>query len=175
MKYALDEAHVVTDGEDHFIAPSAVLIGRVRLAKNTSIWWNAVLRGDNEWITVGENSNVQDGCVLHTDPGFPLTIGRNVSIGHMAVVHGCQIGDGSLVGIGAIILNGATVGAHCLIGAGALIPEGKAIPDNSVVLGAPGRVVRQTTARDRAYMADPMNRYVRRIGEYKRGLKADES
>ena len=175
MKYALDEAHVVTDGEDHFIAPSAVLIGRVRLAKNTSIWWNAVLRGDNEWITVGENSNVQDGCVLHTDPGFPLTIGRNVSVGHMAVVHGCQIGDDSLIGIGAIVLNGATVGANCLVGAGTLIPEGKAIPDNSVVLGTPGRVVRQTTIRDRTYMAEPMKRYVRRIGEYKSGLKADES
>ena len=175
MKYALDEAHVVTDGEDHFIAPSAVLIGRVRLEKNASVWWNAVLRGDNEWITVGENSNVQDGCVLHTDPGFPLTIGRSVSVGHMAVLHGCQIGDGSLIGIGSIILNGATVGANCLIGAGALVPEGKTIPDNSLVLGRPGRVVRQTTARDRAYMADPNKRYVRRIDEYKRGLKADES
>ncbi len=175
MKYALGDARVTTDGEDYYIAPSAILIGQVRLAKNASIWWNAVLRGDNEWITVGENSNVQDGCVLHTDPGFPLTIGRNVSVGHMVALHGCRIGDGSLVGIGSIVLNGATVGSHCLIGAGTLIPEGKAIPDNSLVLGTPGRVVRQTTAEDRAYMADPTERYVRRIGEYKRGLKVDET
>ena len=175
MKYALDEAHVVTDGEDHYIAPSAMLIGRVRLEKNASVWWNAVLRGDNEWITVGENSNVQDGCVLHTDPGFPLVIGRNVSVGHKVALHGCKIGDDSLIGIGSIVLNGATVGANCLVGAGTLIPEGKAIPDNSVVLGTPGRVVRQMTDEDRAYVADPTERYVRRIGEYKRGLKSDES
>ena len=175
MKYALGEAHVVTDGEDHYIAPSAVLIGRVRLEKNASVWWNAVLRGDNELITVGQNSNVQDGCVLHTDPGFPLVIGRNVSIGHMVALHGCRIGDDTLIGIGSIILNGATVGANCLIGAGTLIPEGKTIPDDSVVIGAPGRVVRQVTAEDLDYMADPTKGYVRRIGEYKRGLKADES
>ena len=175
MKYALGEAHVVTDGEDYYIAPSAVLIGRVRLEKNASVWWNAVLRGDNEWITVGENSNVQDGCVLHTDPGFPLVIGRNVSVGHMVALHGCRIGDSTLIGIGSIILNGATVGAGCLIGAGTLIPEGKTIPDDSVVLGLPGRVVRQMTKEDRAYAAVPTKHYVGRIGEYKRGLKADES
>ena len=175
MKYALDEAHVVTDGDDYYIAPSAVLIGKVRLEKNASVWWNAVLRGDNEWITVGENSNVQDGCVLHTDPGFPLTIGRNVSIGHMVALHGCRIGDNTLIGIGTIVLNGATVGSDCLIGAGTLIPESKTVPDNSVVLGIPGRVVRQTTNEDRAYIADPTKRYVRRIAEYKRGLKADEN
>ena len=175
MKYTLNEAHVITDGENTFIAPNAALIGRVRLEKNASVWWNAVLRGDNEWITVGKNSNVQDGCVLHTDAGFPLTIGHNVSVGHMAVLHGCRIGDNSLIGIGSIVLNGATVGSHCLIGAGTLIPEGKTIPDNSVVFGTPGRVVRQTTAKDRAYMADPAKHYVQRISEYNRGLKVDES
>ena len=127
---------------DTWVAPSADLMGRVRLLSGASVWFGAVLRGDNEWITVGEGSNVQDGCVLHTDLGAPLTIGRNCTIGHRAILHGCTIGEQSLIGMGAIVLNHAVVGSRCLIGAGALVPEGKVIPDGSLVLGMPGKVIR---------------------------------
>ena len=174
MKYALGEHRVVTDGDDFYIAPTAVLIGKVSLGRNASIWWNAVLRGDNEPITVGENSNVQDGCVLHTDPGFPLQIGRNVSVGHLVVLHGCIIGDDTLIGIGSIVLNGARIGRDCLIGAGSLITEGKAIPDGSVVMGSPGRVVRQVTGKDREIMTGPARRYVERMARYRRELRPEE-
>jgi carbonic anhydrase/acetyltransferase-like protein (isoleucine patch superfamily) len=126
----------------HWIAPNAVVLGRVRLLANASVWFGAVLRGDTEWIEVGENSNVQDNSVLHTDPGCPLTIGRNVTIGHQVMLHGCTIGDGSLIGIGAVILNRTKIGKNCLIGANTLIGEGKDIPDNSMVIGSPGRVIR---------------------------------
>jgi carbonic anhydrase/acetyltransferase-like protein (isoleucine patch superfamily) len=128
---------------EYWIAPTASVMGNVILKKNASIWWGAVVRGDNDPIVIGENSNVQDGSVLHTDHGAPLTIGANVTIGHMVMLHGCTIGDGSLIGIGAIVLNGAKIGRNCLIGAGALITEGKEIPDNSMVMGAPGKVVRE--------------------------------
>ena len=143
MEYALGEARMTTVGDAFWIAPTAVVIGKVRLENNASVWWGAVLRGDNEPITVGEGSNIQDGCVLHTDPGYPLTIGKDVTVGHLAMLHGCVIGDNSLIGIGAVILNGARIGANCLIGAKALIPEGKEIPDNSLVMGAPGQVKRE--------------------------------
>ena len=128
---------------EYWIAPSAQVMGNVILRRNSSVWWGAIVRGDNDPITIGENSNVQDGSVLHTDTGSPLTIGANVTIGHLVMLHGCTIGDGSLVGIGSIILNGARIGKNCLIGAGALITEGKEIPDNSMVMGAPGKVVRE--------------------------------
>ncbi len=143
MRYTLSQARIETAGDAHWIAPTAVVIGKVKLERNASVWWNAVLRGDNELITIGAGSNVQDGCVMHTDPGYPLVIGKDVTVGHLAMLHGCTIGDNSLVGIGAVILNGAKIGRNCLIGAKALIAEGKEIPDNSMVLGAPGRVVRQ--------------------------------
>jgi carbonic anhydrase/acetyltransferase-like protein (isoleucine patch superfamily) len=129
----------------YFVADSARVIGNVLLEENANVWFGAVLRGDNELITIGENCNVQDGAVLHTDPGFPLTLGKNVTIGHMAMLHGCTVGEGSLIGIGAVILNGAKIGRNCLIGAKALVGEGKEIPDNSMVLGAPGKVVRTFT------------------------------
>jgi carbonic anhydrase/acetyltransferase-like protein (isoleucine patch superfamily) len=141
--YALDGICPDLPGEGHYwIAPSADVIGKVRLLDNASIWFGAVLRGDNEWITVGQGSNVQEGCVLHTDMGAPLTIGTNCTIGHKAILHGCQIGDNSLIGMGAIVLNHAKIGKNCLIGAGALIPEGKVIPDNSLVVGQPGKIIR---------------------------------
>src|ERR1700744_4802776 len=127
---------------DYWIAPNAVLIGRVVLKKNASVWFGATLRGDNEPITVGEDSNVQDGAVLHADPGSPLTLGRGGTVGHQAMLHGCTVGDNCLIGIGAVVLNGARIGKNCLIGAKALIAEGKEIPDNSLVVGAPGRVLR---------------------------------
>ena len=149
--------------DEYWIAPSASVMGRVILKKNASVWWNATLRGDNDPITVGENSNVQDGSVLHTDTGSPLTIGANVTVGHMVMLHGCTIGDNSLVGIGSIILNGAKIGKNCLIGANCLITEGKEIPDNSLVMGAPGKVKRTLTEPDQSSIRDYADRYV----EYK--------
>jgi carbonic anhydrase/acetyltransferase-like protein (isoleucine patch superfamily) len=141
--YTLDGIQPDLPNEGHYwIAPSADVIGKVRLLDDASIWFGAVLRGDNEWITVGQGSNVQEGCVLHTDMGAPLTIGTNCTIGHKAILHGCQIGDNSLIGMGAIVLNHAKIGKNCLIGAGALIPEGKVIPDNSLVVGQPGKIIR---------------------------------
>ena len=171
--YKLDGRVPVTPPEgEYWIAPTAVVLGHVILKKNASIWFGAVLRGDNDPITVGENSNVQDNCVLHTDPGGPLTIGDNVTVGHMVMMHGCTIGDNSLIGIGAIVLNGARIGRNCLIGAGALIPEGKEIADFSVVMGAPGRVVRTLTAQDGASLAAGALHYVDNWKRFKAGLIA---
>lgn len=130
-------------GGGHFIAPNATVIGSVRLMANSSIWFNAVLRGDNDWIEIGENSNVQDGSVLHTDPGFPLTIGNGVTVGHKAMLHGCLVGDNSLVGIGSTVLNGAEIGRNSLVGAHSLITEGKSFPDGVLILGSPAKVVRE--------------------------------
>jgi carbonic anhydrase/acetyltransferase-like protein (isoleucine patch superfamily) len=174
MHYTLDGIKVETAGDDYWIAPTAIVVGRVRLEANASVWWNAVLRGDFEPITIGENSNVQDGCIFHTDHGYPLTIGRNVTIGHMVMLHGCTIGDGSLVGIGSVILNGARIGRNCLVGAKALIPEGRDIPDNSVVLGAPAKVVRQVTPEQTADMAAGNAEYVANWRRYRAGLKPAE-
>ena len=153
-----------------WVAEAAQVIGRVRLRANSSIWFNATLRGDNELIDIGEGSNVQESAVLHTDPGAPLTVGSDVVIGHQAMLHGCTIGDGSLIGIQAIVLNGAKIGRECLIGAGALIGEGKEIPDRSVVLGAPGRVVRQLTDEDVARIRAGTRTYVERARYYREAL-----
>jgi carbonic anhydrase/acetyltransferase-like protein (isoleucine patch superfamily) len=172
VKYSLGGVRV--SGEDYFIAPSAAVIGDVHLAKRSSVWWNAVLRGDNEPIYVGENSNVQDGCILHTDPGQPLTIGANVTVGHGAILHGSTIGDGSLIGIGAIVLNGVKVGRNCIIGARSLVPDLKEIPDNSVVMGTPGRVIRQTTAADTAMIKETVDFYVANQSRFREGLQVDE-
>ena len=131
-----------------FVADTANVIGKVTLEANTSVWFGATIRGDNERITVGANSNVQEGAVLHTDPGYPLDIGRNVTIGHQAMLHGCTIGDGALIGIQAVILNGAKIGRNCLVGAGALVTEGKQFPDNMLILGSPAKAVRALTADD---------------------------
>ncbi|MCB1377110.1 MAG: gamma carbonic anhydrase family protein [Alphaproteobacteria bacterium] len=169
--YALDGVAADLPGEGkYWIAAGAAVIGKVRLERNASIWFGAVLRGDNELILVGENSNVQDGSVLHTDPGAPLTIGRNCTIGHKAILHGCTIGDNSLVGMGATILNHAKIGRNCLIGANALIPEGKVIPDNSLVIGAPGKVVRELDAATIAGLTMAAENYVRNWQRYARGL-----
>lgn len=142
--YALGDVapQLPADGE-YWIAPNASVMGNVILKQSASIWWGATLRGDNDPITIGENSNIQDGSVLHTDAGVPLTIGANVTVGHLVMLHGCTVGDNSLIGIGSIILNGAKIGRNCLIGANVLITEGKEIPDNSLVMGAPGKVVRE--------------------------------
>ena len=155
----------------YWIAASADVIGRVRLERNASIWFNAVLRGDNELISVGEGSNVQDGCVLHTDMGSPLSIGKHCTIGHKAMLHGCTIGDNTLVGIGSIILNNAVIGKNCLIGAHSLISERKVIPDNSLVMGSPGKVVRELDAEAIARLSAAAASYVRNWQRYAKGLR----
>lgn len=174
MKYSLAGAGVTSDDDDHWLAPNAVAVGRVHLARNASVWWSAVLRGDNEPITVGADSNVQDGAVLHTDPGFPLTLHRQVTVGHLVMLHGCEIGENSLIGIGAVILNGARIGRNCLIGARALVTEGKVIPDNSLVIGAPGKVVRETTPEEIAANRAAAEHYVRNWRRYKADLAPQE-
>ena len=132
-------------GENHFIAPNATIIGTVRLRANTSVWFNAVLRGDTEWIDIGDNSNVQDGCVLHADPGFPIHVGRGVTIGHKVMLHGCEIGDNTLIGIGSILLNGAKIGRDSMVGANSLITLGKQFPDGVLVMGSPAKIIRELT------------------------------
>ena len=170
MIYQLGEWRVRAEGE-HFIAESAVVIGSVLLKQNASVWFNAVIRGDNELITIGENSNVQDGSVLHTDPGWPLVIGSHVTIGHKAMLHGCTIGDNSLVGINAVVLNGAKIGRNCLIGANALVTEGKEIPDNSMVLGSPGKVVRELTPEQIEGLRRSALHYVENAKRFKSELR----
>ncbi len=155
---------------DYWVAENATLIGNIILEENASVWFGAVLRGDNEPITIGENSNVQDGSVLHTDMGSPLTIGRNVTVGHLAMLHGCTIGDGSLIGIGALVMNNARIGNNCIIGAHALIPEGKVIPDNSLVMGAPGKVVREVSQAQAAMVEAGALHYVGNWKRYRKGL-----
>jgi len=142
MIYSLGDRSPEFKG-DYWVADSAMVLGAVVLEHDASVWFNAVLRGDNDVITVGEGSNIQDGSVLHTDPGMPLTIGKGVTVGHKVMLHGCTIGDNSLIGINAVILNGAKIGKNCLIGANSLVPEGKEIPDGSLVMGSPGKVVRE--------------------------------
>ncbi|MBU1377543.1 MAG: gamma carbonic anhydrase family protein [Alphaproteobacteria bacterium] len=156
--------------DEYWIAPTAAVMGRVILKKNASVWWGATLRGDNDPITIGEGSNVQDGSVLHTDHGAPLTLGANVTVGHLVMLHGCEIGDGSLVGIGSVVLNGARIGKNCLIGANCLITEGKEIPDNSLVMGAPGKVIRELSPEQAARVAIGAQHYVENWKRYKREL-----
>ena len=172
MRYSLGERKVITRG-DYWIADNATVIGSVVLENNASIWFNAVVRADNDTITIGENSQVQDGAVLHADPGFPLTIGRNVTVGHMVMLHGCTIGDGCLIGIKSLIMNGAVIGKNCLVGANSLIAEGKTIPDGSLVLGSPGRVVRQLSVDEIARVNGTADHYVENFRRYRDGLKID--
>jgi carbonic anhydrase/acetyltransferase-like protein (isoleucine patch superfamily) len=153
-----------------FVAPEATLIGKVRLGEGTGIWFGAVLRGDNELVNVGEGSNVQEGVVLHTDLGFPLTLGANVTVGHQAMLHGCTVGDGSLIGIQAVVMNGAVIGRECLVGAGAIVTEGKSFPDRSLILGAPAKLVRPLTEREIAGLAESAADYARKRDRYKADL-----
>jgi carbonic anhydrase/acetyltransferase-like protein (isoleucine patch superfamily) len=169
--YALGEERPRID-PTAWVAPGAQVIGRVALMPRASVWFGAVLRGDNEWITLGEGSNLQEGVLCHTDPGFPLTVGPDCTIGHRAVLHGCTVGAGSLIGMGSIVLNGAVIGAGCLIGAGALVTEGKAIPDGSLVMGMPGKVVRALSADEIARIAASAARYRERAAAFARELRA---
>ena len=158
-------------GSDVFVADSARVIGRVRLGDRASVWFGAVLRGDNEPIEIGAGSNVQDCAVLHTDPGFPLRVGDGVTIGHQAMLHGCSVGDGSLIGIQAVVLNGARIGRNCLVGAGAVVTEGKEFPDSSLILGAPARVVRTLDEAQIAGMRANARTYVERAALFSSSLK----
>lgn len=169
--YALDGvAPTLAAGGAVYIAPGAQVIGRVTLAEEASVWFNAVLRGDNEPISVGRGSNIQDGCICHTDPGFPLIIGAEVTVGHRAILHGCTIGDGTLIGMGAVILNGAKVGRGCLIGANALVTEGREIPDGSMAMGQPARVIREVDEPLAAELRRAAEAYRRRLHRYRAGL-----
>lgn len=173
MLFTLPSRRVQLRGGYHFVAANAVLIGSVVLEDEASVWFNATLRGDNDVITVGARSNVQDGSVLHTDAGIPLTIGAEVSVGHQAMLHGCTIGDGSLIGIKALILNHAVIGRECLIGANALVTEGKAIPDRSLVLGSPGKVVRTLSGEEVARLRAIAVHYVENGRRYLEHLAVD--
>ena len=167
MRYSLEGQHPQNILKENWVAPSADLIGSVILSVNVSIWWQAVLRADNEPITIGARSNIQDGCVLHTDPGYPLAIGKNVSVGHMCMLHGCEIDDSSLIGIGSIVLNGAHIGRNCLIGANTLITEGKKIPDNSLVMGSPGKIIREISEEQTELIEKNAESYVKRWRRYR--------
>lgn len=155
----------------YWVAETAVLIGKVRLKTDASVWFGAVLRGDNEWIELGVRSQIQDNATLHTDPGFPLTIGEDCVIGHKVMLHGCTIGDNSLIGMGAIVLNGARIGNNSLVGAGALVTEGKSFPDNSLIVGSPARVIRNLDEKAVAQIRAGADIYVRRSRDYAKGLK----
>lgn len=170
--YALDGvAPDFPDSNDYWVAPDANLIGKVSLEAGASVWFGCTLRGDNERIVVGAGSNIQENCVLHTDMGYPLTIGADCTIGHKAMLHGCTIGDGSLIGMGATVLNGAVIGKGCLIGAGALITEGKQIPDGSLVMGAPGKVVRPLDQEAIDALLRAAEHYQQNFRRYRQGLK----
>jgi carbonic anhydrase/acetyltransferase-like protein (isoleucine patch superfamily) len=154
-----------------WVADSAQVIGRVALAEDANIWFGAVLRGDNEWISIGRGSNIQDGSVLHTDMGSPLTVGENVTVGHQVMLHGCTIGDGSLIGIQAVVLNGAKIGRNCLVGAGALVTEGKEFPDGSLIMGSPAKVVKPVSPEQLARMRSGAGHYIENVQRYRDGLK----
>ena len=160
MKYSLGDKHVQLLGEGQFIAPNAAVIGDVILHENASVWFSCVLRGDADSIEVGAGSNIQDGTVIHADPGFPAVIGENVTVGHNAMIHGCHIGDGTLVGINAVVLNGARVGRGCLIGANALVTEGMEIPDGSMVLGSPAKIVKQLSEEVQLLLQHNADHYI---------------
>ena len=162
-----DNKQLKTDGDDFWIAPNATVIGNVKLLKDASVWFNAVLRGDVELITVGQGSNVQDGAIIHTDPGFPCTIGKNVTVGHLAMLHGCEVGDGSLIGIGSVILNGAKIGKNCIIGSKALVTEGMEIPDGAMVLGIPGKVKKILNEEEQSIVSLGAEHYIQNYKKYK--------
>lgn len=171
MLYELGERKPELIGSGQYVADNATVVGSVALHENCSIWFNVVIRGDNDLITIGPDSNVQDGSVLHTDSGIKLTLGRGVTVGHKAMLHGCEIGDYSLIGINAVVLNGARIGKHCLIGANTLIPEGMVIPDGSLVVGAPGKIKRELGEQQRKMLELSAAHYVENAARYVRQFK----
>ena len=171
MIYSLGERRVETEGDDYFVADNAQVIGSVKLGRNASVWFGATIRGDNELITIGENSNIQDGAVLHTDAGIPLTVGRGVTVGHLVMLHGCTIAENCLIGIGSVILNRTRIGRNTIIGANTLIGENKEIPEGVLVLGSPGKVVRQLSPEEIAMLEKSALHYVENGKRYKRDLR----
>jgi carbonic anhydrase/acetyltransferase-like protein (isoleucine patch superfamily) len=171
MIYALGKREPRILGNDYFVADNATLIGSIELAHNASIWFNVVIRGDNDLIHIGENTNIQDGAILHTDPGYELRLGSYVTVGHKAMLHGCQVGNDSLIGINAVVLNGAKIGNNCLIGANCLITEGKEIPDGSLVMGSPGKVVKTLDQDQQSKLRESALSYVENFKRFKRELK----
>jgi carbonic anhydrase/acetyltransferase-like protein (isoleucine patch superfamily) len=174
MIYRIGERALETAGDNFWVAENATLIGSVVLGNNTSVWFNAVIRADNDVITIGDDSNIQDGAVLHVDMGVPLTIGKGVTVGHQAMLHGCTIGDNSLIGIQAVVLNKAVVGKNCIIGAHALVPEGMQIPDNSLVMGVPAKVVREISPQQAMMLPLSAQHYVFHSQHFARELEVDE-
>ncbi len=173
MIYTFNEKRVVTMGDDWYVAPSADVIGSVRLGAAASVWFQCVLRGDSDWIEIGDGTNVQDGTIIHTDEGSPTRVGAGVTIGHRAFLHSCTVGDESMIANGAMVLDRVTIGKHCVIAAGALVPPDKTIPDGSVVMGAPGRIVRETSERDLAMIRRAGEIYRARAKEYLAQLARD--
>ena len=170
--YELDGIAPDFPGEgNYWVAETAVVIGKVRLKRDASIWYGTVARGDNEWIEIGERSDIQDNCTLHTDPGFPLTVGDNTLIGHNVVLHGCTIGTNTLIGMNSVLMNGSKVGNNCVVGAGALVTEGKSFPDNSLIVGSPAKAVRTLDEKAIARIAHGVDVYVRRWKHYTKALK----
>lgn len=174
MKYTLGDKQVTLMGEGHFIAPSAAVIGDVIMHEKSSVWFGCVLRGDADRIEIGAGSNIQDGTVIHADPGFPTTVGKNVTVGHNAMLHGCTIGDGTLVGINAVVLNGAVIGKGCLIGANALVTEGMEIPDGSLVLGSPAKIKSQLSDEQQQGLILNAEHYVSNGSRYNAELGVQE-
>jgi len=169
--FSIGERRVELRGEHHYIAPDATIIGSVVLEAEVKVWFKGVIRADNDQITIGAGSNVQDGSVLHVDPGYPLRLGRRVSVGHKVMLHGCAIGDGTLIGINSVVMNGAKIGSGSLIGANTLIAEGKEIPDGVLVLGSPGKIVRSLTQEDKDYLLGIARGYVERSKFFKQNLR----
>jgi carbonic anhydrase/acetyltransferase-like protein (isoleucine patch superfamily) len=170
--YALGDRAPEFEGTGHFVADNATIIGSVRLKDRASVWFNCVLRGDNDWLVVGERSNIQDGCVLHTDDGIELVIGDGVTVGHKVMLHGCTIGDNTLIGIGSTILNGAKIGSNCVVGASALITENKTFPDGSLILGAPAKVVRELSEEEIVQVRWSADVYVKNAERFNSDLLA---
>src|SRR3954454_19685321 len=169
--YSIGDRRVALHGSHHYVAPDASIIGSVTLENEVSVWFNVVIRADNDQVTIGEATNVQDGSVLHVDPGYPMTLGRRVSIGHKVMLHGCTIGEGSLVGINSVVMNGARIGRSTLIGANTLIAEGKEIPDGVLVIGSPGKVVRELTQEEKDFLLKIAQGYIDRSQFYRTNLK----
>ena len=171
MLYSLEGKKVRLIGNEHFVADNATVIGNVELHVRSSVWFNVVIRGDNDPIVIGEGSNIQDGSVLHTDPGFSLTLGKDVTVGHKAMLHGCEVGDGSLIGINAVVLNGVKIGKGCLIGANSLVPEGMDIPDFSLVVGSPAKIKRTLSAEQVEGLKENAHHYVENMRRFNSGLE----